>query len=190
MEWAVRDSNSVSGRKILSSPHRPDCLQAHPLSSMPSLFFGTNWLSWLGRGQIYFLAFTILISFSHLCLVLLRSLLSCVFQPTFSVHFSNPLRVLHFFALLILRDRKLTFTKCGFMFSSTCHILRSTFFFAAIINNDTAINSVDNFAIYTEVQTLCSKFLHVYYIVLTFRLIILSGNYWLSLPVGSFIVLL
>ena len=43
--------------------------------------------------------------------------------------------------------------KCRFMFSSTFHILRSTFFpffcsFAIIINNDSAVKSVDNFAIY------------------------------------------
>jgi len=64
------------------------------------------------------------------------------------------------------------------------------FFFSVIINNDTAINSVDSFAICTEIHPLCSKFLRVYYIVLTYKLIILSDNYWLSLPAGSFIVLL
>jgi len=100
-------------------------LQCHLSFSGQTGFHGLGW------GQIYFLTFIILISFSHLRLVLLRtrSLLSCVFWLNFCcAFFISPVGAV-LYVLLIFRDRRLTFVKCGFMFSSTFHILRSAFFF-------------------------------------------------------------
>lgn len=70
------------------------------------LFFRSKlaFMAWK-RTDVLFFAFTILISFSHLRLVLLSSLLSCVFRLTFSVHSSSPPWVLYFlFFLFFMAD--------------------------------------------------------------------------------------